>query len=60
MSSVLKFTKVSSVDGFTVLVLCISSDDALYLYKALRKYLKGLDRYWVDTISKVFFFFKTA
>ena len=33
------------------LVLCTSSDDALYLYQILNKYLKGFGRYCADTIS---------
>ena len=30
--------------------LCTSSVDALYLYQVSRKYLKGFQSYWVDTI----------
>ena len=30
------------VNGIIVLNLCISSNDALYLYQNLRKYLKGV------------------
>ena len=41
----MKFTKghnsVDSVVGVRVLVLCTSSDNALYLYQVLPKYLKG-------------------
>ena len=42
----LKFTKghysVESVGEVTVLILFTSSDNALHLYQALLKYLKGL------------------
>ena len=45
----LKFTKghnfAKSVSGVMVLNLCNSTDNALYLYQALRKYLKGLHSY---------------
>ena len=32
---------VKNVDGAMILVLCTSSDNALYLYQVLPKYLKG-------------------
>ena len=38
-----------------VLVLRISSDNALYLYKVLQKYLRGFRSYCADTISIVKF-----
>ena len=42
---ILKFTKghnsIKDVGGFTILVLCTSPDNALYLSQVLRKYLKG-------------------
>ena len=42
---ILKFTKeydsIKIVGGVTVLVLCTSPDNALYLSQVLRKYLKG-------------------
>ena len=38
-----------------VLVLCISTDNDLYLYQDLCKYLKGLRSYCADTISIVKF-----
>ena len=44
-----------NVGGFTVLVLCKLHDDVLYLYQVLWKYLKGIQRYWADMISKVKF-----
>ena len=44
MICILKFTKgnnfVKTAGGGMVLALCTSSDDALYLYKVLWKYLK--------------------
>ena len=36
------YNSVKSVGGVTVLVLCTLSDNALYLYQVLPKYLKGL------------------
>ena len=33
-----------------VLNLCISSDDALYLYRVSRKYLKGFQTYQEDAV----------
>ena len=49
MICILKFTKgpvsVKSVRGVIVLVLCTSSDNALYLYQLLPKYLKGFHSY---------------
>ena len=46
---IMKFTKehnsVKSVDGVIVPVLCTSSDNALYLYQVLPKYLKGFQGY---------------
>ena len=45
----MKFTKghnsVKSVGGVKLLVLCTSSDNALYLYQGLPKYLKGFHSY---------------
>ena len=41
-----------------VLVLCISSDDALYLYKDSRKYLKGFLRAIQRTRFLIFKFSK--
>ena len=45
----LQFTKghnsVKTVNGVMVLNLCTSSDNALYLYQVLRKYLKGFQNY---------------
>ena len=35
--------------------LCISSDDALYLYQVSRKYLKGFQSYWEDVVCKLKF-----
>ena len=44
-----KFTKehnsVRSVGGVKKLVLCTSSDNVLYLYQVLAKYLKGFQSY---------------
>ena len=44
-----QFTKghnsVKTVDGIMELNLCISTDDALYLYQVSRKYLKGFQSY---------------
>ena len=44
-----QFTKghnsVKTVDGFMVLNLCKSSDDALYLYQVSRKYLEVFQSY---------------
>ena len=44
MICILKFTKghnsIKSVGGVTVLVLFTSSDNALYLYQVLSKYLR--------------------
>ena len=49
-----KFSKghnsVINVGGVTVLVLCTSSDDGLYLYKVSWKYSQGYERYRADTI----------
>ena len=49
MICILKFTKghnsIKSVSGVKVLVLCTSSDYALYLYQVLPKYLKGFHSY---------------
>ena len=36
---------VKTVNGVMVLNLCISSDNALYLYQVSRKYLKGFKSY---------------
>ena len=33
-----------------MLILCISSDDALYLYQVSRKYLKGFQSYLEDAV----------
>ena len=45
MICILKFTKahnsIKSVGEVKALILCTSSDDALYLYQVLPKYLKG-------------------
>ena len=50
----LQFTKghylVKTVNGVMVLNLCISSDDALYLYQVSRKYLKGFQSYSEYTV----------
>ena len=47
--SILKISKrhnsIKNVGGVTVLALCTSSDDALYLYHVLRKHLKGFQSY---------------
>ena len=44
-----QFTKghnsVKTVNGVMIRNLCISSDDALYLYQVSRKYLKGFQSY---------------
>ena len=49
-----QFTKghnsVKTVDGVMVLNLCISSDNALYLYQVSRKYLKGSQSYQKDAV----------
>ena len=49
-----QFTKghnsVKTVDGIMVLYLCISTDDALYLYQVSRKYLKGFQSYCEDVV----------
>ena len=49
-----QFTKghnsVKTVDGLKVLNLCISSDDALYLYQVSRKYLKEFQSYRANAI----------
>ena len=37
---------VNNVGGVIVLVLCKSSDDALYLFKVSGNYLKGFQSYW--------------
>ena len=46
---ILKFTKghnsVKSVGGVSVLILCTWSDNALYLYQVLSKYLRGFQSY---------------
>ena len=39
------YNSVKTVNGVMVLNLCISSDDALYLYQVSRKYLKGFQNY---------------
>ena len=36
---------VKTVNGVMALNLCISSDNALYLYQVSRKYLKGFKSY---------------
>ena len=41
---------VKTADGIMVLNLCISSDDALYLYQVSRKYLKGFQSYEEDAV----------
>ena len=55
MISIYKITKghdsVKYVDGVMVLVLCASSDNALYLYQVSRKYLKSFLSYGLNTIS---------
>ena len=59
MISIVIFSKghnsIKNVGGIIVLVLCTSSDNALYLYQDLCKYLKGLKSYCADTISSVKF-----
>ena len=49
MICILKFTKghnsIKSLGGVKVLVLCTSSDNALYLYQLSPKYLKGFQSY---------------
>ena len=44
-----QFTKdhnsVKNVNGVMILILCTSSDNALYLYQVSRKYLKGFQSY---------------
>ena len=44
-----QFTKghnsIKTVNGVTVLNLCTSSDDALYLYQVSKTYLKGFQSY---------------
>ena len=49
-----QFTKgqnsLKSVDRDMVLNLCISPDDALYLYQVSRKYLKGFQSYQEDAV----------
>ena len=44
-----QFTKgnnsIKTVNGVMVLNLCISYDDALYLYQVSRKYLEGFQSY---------------
>ena len=57
--SIVKFAKghnsIKNVGGVMVLVLCMSCNDALYLYRGSWKYLKGFQSYWADTISMVKF-----
>ena len=47
-----QFTKghnsVKTVGGIMVLNLCISSNDALYLYQVSRKYLKGRCNLYIE------------
>ena len=44
-----RHNSVKNVDGVVmVLILCTSSDNALYLYQELCKYLKGLRSYCAD------------
>ena len=38
-----------------VLYLCISTDDALYLYQVSRKYLKGFQSYCEDVVCTLKF-----
>ena len=45
---------VKNVDGVTVLNLCISFDDDLYLYQVSRKYLKRFQSYRYDFPTKLF------
>ena len=42
---------VKNEGGVPILVLCTSSDDALYLYKVSRKYLERYQSYGADTKS---------
>ena len=42
---------IKNVGGVTVLVLCTSSDDGLYLYKVSCKYTAWYQSYRADTIS---------
>ena len=44
------YNSVKTVDGVMVLNLCISPDDALYLYQVSRTYLKGLQSYHEDAV----------
>ena len=44
-----------NVDAVTILLLCSFSDDALYMYQVLWKYLNSFQSYWADTISKLKF-----
>ena len=48
MICILNFTNgydsVKTVGGVTVLILCILSDDALYVYQVSRNYLKGFQK----------------
>ena len=57
--SIVKFAKehnsVKNVDGVMVLVLCMSFDDAWYLYQVSWKYLKGFQSLCADMISEVQF-----
>ena len=59
MISIVIFSKgnnsIKNVSRVMVLVLCKSSDNALYLYQDLCKCLKGLRSYCADTISIVKF-----
>ena len=46
MIGILKFTKEhNSAKGIMVIVLCTSSENALYLSQVLSKYLKGFQTY---------------
>ena len=42
-------TSVNNVGGVMDLVICMSSDDVLYLHQAPQKYLKGFHNYETDT-----------
>ena len=48
-----RHNSVKNVGGVMVLVPCTLSDNALYLYQDLSKYLKGLRSYCADKISIV-------
>ena len=45
------YNSIKNEGGMSVLVLCTSSDDGLYLYQVSRKYLEQYESYGVDTKS---------